>query len=126
MITYEQLERKPSSEESKKRIKRLYSTTGLRYKWNKLYEPKCCICGWCDGKGLNMGNELHHIVPVNKGGTNTMSNVVLLCPNHHHQADKRIISTEILFMNRGNYKRHIKTKAQELQIFYKAFEDIKL
>ncbi len=114
MITYEQLERKPSSEESKKRIKRLYSTTGLRYKWNKLYEPKCCICGWCDGKGLNMGNELHHIVPVNKGGTNTMSNVVLLCP------------TEILFMNRGNYKRHIKTKAQELQIFYKAFEDIKL
>lgn len=42
------------------------------------------------------GNELHHIVPISEGGANDDSNLILLCPNHHKQADMGIISKEDL------------------------------
>lgn len=37
----------------------------------------CRLCGF------NECVEVHHIVPVSEGGSNDLSNVVTLCPNHH-------------------------------------------
>jgi predicted HNH restriction endonuclease len=49
--------------------------------------PGCCeVCGWKIDKVLGTngdGLEIHHIIPVSKGGKDTMDNTIVLCPNHH-------------------------------------------
>ena len=69
------------------------------------YGGKCAICGWrateelIKAKGriqYAFGNEIHHIIAVEQGGKATTDNLILLCPNHHKQADLGIISIEEL------------------------------
>lgn len=69
------------------------------------YNCKCAICGWVvaekniitkRGVQWAKGNELHHIVPVSEGGANDFNNLILLCPNHHKQADMGVITKEEL------------------------------
>ena len=38
---------------------------------------KCQICGFDDVV------EIHHIQPASKGGNEDLSNLAVLCPNHH-------------------------------------------
>ena len=49
--------------------------------------PSCAICGWnicsCDG---------HHIIPVKEGGEHILTNIIMLCPNHHRMARCGLIS----------------------------------
>lgn len=70
-----------------------------------LYGGKCAICGWkmCEeiiktdtGYQYARGNEIHHITPVREGGTSGFDNLILLCPNHHKQADAGILDRETL------------------------------
>lgn len=42
-------------------------------------------CEWC-GEHIDQP-EVHHIVPRSEGGPNDPENLILLCPNHHRQAD---------------------------------------
>jgi len=54
--------------------------TGRSKKWEwvyKLYEGKCAICGFSDVV------QIHHIKPRSVGGTDNISNLIVLCPNHH-------------------------------------------
>lgn len=69
------------------------------------YDAKCAICGWQDKTAkrndqgrlnLSRGNEIHHIVPVKEGGKSEIDNLILLCPNHHKQADWGMLSREEL------------------------------
>lgn len=73
-----------------------------------LYRYKCAICGWRLPE-YNLleqtykkrvprlgGCEFHHIVPVAEGGGNNPSNLILLCPNHHQEADYGIIDRDRL------------------------------
>ena len=70
-----------------------------------MYGGKCAICGWRVKEELiygidygstkrSYGNEIHHIISIKNGGSNALSNLILLCPNHHKQADWKIISIE--------------------------------
>jgi predicted restriction endonuclease len=63
---------------------------------------KCKICGF------DVLVEVHHIKPRRRnggGGTNDLSNLITLCPNHHAMADRELISNEEL-------KRYIETVAE--------------
>ena len=69
------------------------------------YGYKCAICGWQATPDLiktdrgymySHGNALHHITPVENGGQAKDENLILLCPNHHKQADMGIITPEEL------------------------------
>ena len=69
------------------------------------YKHKCALCGWqvtsellkLKGKWqYAYGNEIHHIIPVQEGGTDNWDNVILLCPNHHKAADLGLIDQETL------------------------------
>lgn len=42
------------------------------------YEGKCAVCKWAEGRC-----DIHHIIERKDGGTNDISNLILLCPNHH-------------------------------------------
>ena len=43
----------------------------------------CAICGWNESTC-----DIHHIIEKSKGGSNDISNLIIVCPNHH-----RIIHT---------------------------------
>ncbi len=85
--------------------KRAYSIGTVKHKVLTLYSSRCAICRWratdklltTGGKTFySFGCEIHHIEPVSKGGRESISNLILLCPNHHKQADLGIISKEEL------------------------------
>lgn len=69
------------------------------------YNGRCAICGWrateeiITAKGRKQhayGNEIHHIIAVEDGGKATEDNLILLCPNHHKQANLGILSIDDL------------------------------
>lgn len=69
------------------------------------YKGRCAICGWRASEELitsngrtqkAYGNEIHHIVSVKDGGKATEDNLLLLCPNHHKQADLGLIPLQEL------------------------------
>ncbi len=57
----------------------------------KRFSDACMRCGWklapCDA---------HHILPRSKGGTQTLENGILLCPNCHRLADLGLVSADEL------------------------------
>ena len=68
----------------------------------RAYNHSCAICGWkiTDDNGekcfQQAGCEIHHINPVSNGGKDVYENLILLCPNHHKQADYGIITKDVL------------------------------
>lgn len=69
------------------------------------YNSKCAICDWKALEGTitpsgkyqpARGNEIHHITPIAEGGKDTADNLILLCPNHHKQADLGLIDRATL------------------------------
>lgn len=54
-------------------------------------EP-CSICGWQESI-----RDVHHIIPVSKGGKNINENLISLCPNHHRMVHNNLISENDLY-----------------------------
>lgn len=50
-----------------------------------------------------IAEEIHHITPVSEGGTEEASNLILLCPNHHKQADLGILDRDYLRQQTKDY-----------------------
>lgn len=68
-----------------KRIRPKARDNGLRNLPNK-----CMVCGF------DIVVAVHHIIPRREQGTDDLSNLVILCPNHHAMADRGLISREEL------------------------------
>jgi hypothetical protein len=51
------------------------------------------VCRLC---GFPLCPEVHHVVPSSRGGSNKLSNLITLCPNHHAMADRGLIPIEEL------------------------------
>jgi endogenous inhibitor of DNA gyrase (YacG/DUF329 family) len=51
---------------------------------------KCVLCGF------SVVTNVHHIIRKKDGGSNDLTNLVTLCPNHHHMVHARMITTEEL------------------------------
>lgn len=77
---YQKSKRKRTAVESKQFQKRLL----------RLYGYKCAICGY--DKFVNC----HHVERWAKTENNSVENGIVLCPNHHAEADYGIISPEEL------------------------------
>jgi 5-methylcytosine-specific restriction protein A len=72
----------------KRRIAQRYHDRG-RFINKKIYQQlkakqKCDLCGKSP-----IIPEIHHVVPVTKGGTNTADNLLALCHECHANADKK-------------------------------------
>lgn len=67
-------------------------STSVRSLAKRYFPQICALCGW------NLGScDSHHIVPRKEEGTNILSNIIILCPNHHRMADEKNISQAELF-----------------------------
>ena len=51
----------------------------------------CEICGWKEAT-----RDIHHIINVKDNGTDDLSNLVALCPNHHRMAHRKLLSQDDL------------------------------
>jgi predicted restriction endonuclease len=49
---------------------------------------KCIVCGF------NAVIDLHHLIPVSKGGFFEENNLVCLCPNHHEMLHRGLITPD--------------------------------
>jgi len=61
----------------------------------KMYDFKCQICQ----KRIQISPdkyyaEGHHIKPLSKNGSDTFNNIIVLCPNHHVEFERGIISID--------------------------------
>jgi len=60
-----------------------------------LYRDKCQICGCIFEIGKNkFYSEVHHYHPLEDGGDDDKSNMIVVCPNHHTQFDYKIIAID--------------------------------
>ena len=95
--------------EARQNIKRIADRAnhlkGVNHLVYRAYNYKCAICGWKATDELIIskgkiqyayGNEVHHITQVAKGGKETADNLILLCPNHHKQADLGLLNADEL------------------------------
>ena len=89
----------------KKTSKKGFTISQVKHKIITLYSGSCAICNWRATDKLlttrantfhSFGCEIHHINTVSNGGEESIDNLILLCPNHHKQADLKIISKEDL------------------------------
>jgi 5-methylcytosine-specific restriction endonuclease McrA len=51
---------------------------------------KCVLCGF------DIVTNVHHIIRKKDGGSNDLTNLVTLCPNHHHMVHAGIVTTNHL------------------------------
>jgi 5-methylcytosine-specific restriction endonuclease McrA len=66
-----------------------------RIKANLLAQGCCAICGSTEGL------EVHHVIPARDGGPTTTENLVVLCHDHHIEAERsRAVSGSSTSKNR--------------------------
>lgn len=59
-----------------------------RNRWSEVYskyDGRCAVCGFSEVV------EVHHIVSRAMGGSDMLSNLILVCPNHHSMIDRGLI-----------------------------------
>lgn len=76
------------------------------------FYDRCAICAWPLREVLypypafpGVSCDVCHIVARKNGGTDTLDNVVLLCPNHHRLFDLGLIPVEKIRQARANALR---------------------
>lgn len=73
-----------------KRIKRDTYNSGVKNGWFSIREKvlirdnyKCVFCG-------KRANEVHHIIPLSRGGTTSMTNLVSVCLSCHNKRHRHL------------------------------------
>ncbi len=101
--------------------KRAWNHNEIALQVYKAYSRKCALCGWQASEETFSyrgkiqyahGNEIHHITPIREGGGDEWQNVILLCPNHHKQADMNLLDREALRAHTKPYAMTEEEKAE--------------
>lgn len=80
------MERRQASSERK-----WFTTDEKEYMLNKS-DYRCCHCGKTIGN--KMGFTVEHVVPISKGGTNDMVNMVALCKECNHEKGNDVVQVQ--------------------------------
>ena len=83
-----------------KNIDKINLETSFRANLISKYGKICMVPG-CDYKKFV---DAHHIVSRSNGGQHFVKNGILLCPNHHREADNGLIDDDILFQYKKEWK----------------------
>ncbi len=70
----------------------------------------CVVCG-CSNKDREL--HVHHIHPLNLGGTDTMNNMITVCDKHHRSLEPKEI---INYANKSETKRLRNAQLEDKQI----------
>lgn len=78
---------------------RLNST--FRKAIRQCFHDRCSLCGWSETPC-----DVAHIIASKDGGTDTLDNVTMLCPNHHRMFDLGLITAETIKAVRVTVLKH--------------------
>ena len=85
-----------SPDKNKYEVNRFIRDSVLVKKLKKLYGNRCQICGftfeYAKGKFYS---EVHHYKPLDEDGSDSMDNMIVVCPNHHSQFDYKMIAIDL-------------------------------
>lgn len=74
-----------------------------------IYAGTCQVCGWAPRTSYGHDIcEAHHMRWISRGGEDALSNLALLCPNHHraiHRCDAPFDFREVAFLFDGHPER---------------------
>jgi len=94
-------------ESNKKRVGMKYNVptkdnaeTAFRKKLIDTHGHVCMV----PGCGYKTFVDAHHIIPRSEGGQHYVENGILLCPNHHREADQKLLDQETLLQFQTNWK----------------------
>lgn len=80
----------PSRYTVKKGISRIKTTDYFDADWFSLSESVKkhfnYKCAYCSSRNI----EVHHIIPLSRGGTNSRKNLICLCDKHHDSRHKHL------------------------------------
>jgi hypothetical protein len=76
---------------------------------------RCLNCG-ADGEDVKL--DVHHIVPRGQGGSDRMSNLVLLCRQCHEAAHEKQMAPTVEFSSTGEMQQ------TEFELFKKFFDEV--
>ena len=100
---------------SEKRMQYLYQQSPQRNKklaskLKSIYKGKCQICKW-DPKNIygKYLTESHHLRWLSRGGDDELSNLILVCPNHH-----RAIHVHDAVLDYSDYSLQFKNHKEKL------------
>ena len=80
-----------------------------------LRDFKCQICGVAiEKRDGQLYVEAAHIDPKHKKGTETLENIILLCPNHHKEFD--LGSREILERNKDMIEFKLNGRVHQINL----------
>lgn len=74
----------------------------------EIYKNQCQMCGYRLEIGTNVYySEVHHIRPLNEGGDDDLSNMIVLCPTHHAEFDYGVICIDknLTWVINKNFKK---------------------
>ena len=112
-------------EKNKIEIDRFIRDTAIVKKLKQLYNNKCQICNYTfEYEKGKFYSEVHHYMPLEENGRDTINNMVVVCPNHHSEFDYKMIIIDkdrkrILDRNGkkiGSIQFHIKHKLNDSSI----------
>lgn len=69
-------------------------TQKLKAEAIQLANNKCKLCGVDGSTGGKSFLEIHHIRPLSKGGSNSLDNIIVLCPNCNKKTRDNILSDD--------------------------------
>ena len=82
----------PTTVKKKQEVVRYIRDTEKSKILKRLYRNKCQVCDYTIEISKDVYySETHHVFPLNKGGKDTLSNMIVLCPTHHAEFDFRVI-----------------------------------
>ena len=100
---------------------------GQSIRKNPEYIGCCEVCGWRIDKVLGSnsdGLEIHHIIPVSKGGTDTIDNTIVLCPNHHKMIHC-VANDEVVKETKTEIKLALSVIDDDVSVYVKSKEAIR-
>ena len=82
----------PIPEKVSSEVNRFIRDSTLVKKLKKLYGSRCQICGYTIEYSEDMFySEVHHYKPLERGGSDDIGNMLVLCPNHHAEFDYKML-----------------------------------
>ena len=103
------------------KVERIIRDTNVSNWVKKLYNNCCQICGISiEIQKDEYYSEGHHIIPLNQCGSDTINNLICVCPNHHVQLDYGAIKIEKIILKKGHNINNEYIKYHNENIYKKA------
>jgi 5-methylcytosine-specific restriction endonuclease McrA len=78
-----------------------YKRTSSKNEWEIASKKRKKIDKCCRKCGRTWGLQTHHMIPVSKGGSNSLSNLTTLCRSCHKKEHRHLLKRKATYVKNG-------------------------